>query len=104
MANRDCAKALPGVVVPNDVIGPVLQSRATRLQNQSTFEPDGCRDHMGKLKDADVIDEVADAMLRRELDDAIEQGAFGTPSRDPGQGFGHGLCAAVLNAVMGAPG
>ena len=102
MANRDGAKDVPGVVVPNQAVSAVLQSRTARLQSRDTSNPDRCRTHMGKLKDADVIDEVADVMLRLELDNAIEQGTSGTPRQDPGQSFGNGLCSAVLNAVMGA--
>jgi hypothetical protein len=103
MANRDGAKDVPRVVVPGHVTSSALQRRIARLQSPDAFDPDRCRAHIGKLEDADVIDDVADVMLRLALEDAIEQGAFGTPGQDPGQGFGHGLCAAVLNAVMGAP-
>ena len=104
LANRDGAKNLPAVVVPSHVIGPVLQSRVARLQSPDAFDPDRCRAHIRELEGAEVIDEVAAVMLLSELDDAIEQGTFGTRSQDSGQGFGHGLCAVVLNALMGAPG
>ena len=104
MASRDRARDLPDLFVHNDAIGPILGSRIARLQAPDGFDPERCRAHIGKLEDADVIDEVADVMLRRELDNAIEQGTFGTPGQDSGQGFGHGLCSAVLNAVMGVPG
>ena len=102
MANPDGAKDVLSVVVPSQAVSAVLQSRIARLQGQDTLDPDRCRGQMGKLRDAEVIDEVAEVMLRRELDDAIEEGTVGAPGQEPGGGFGHGLCSAVLNAVMGA--
>ena len=56
---------------------------------------------MGKLRDANVIDEVADVMLHFELDNANKQGTSGLPRQDTSQGFVYGLCSAVLNAMMG---
>jgi hypothetical protein len=105
MANRDGAERVPTGSAQIDASSPVFQGRTARLQNQDTFNPDYCRGHIGKLRDANAIDEVADVMLRSALDKAIERGAAGTsdtPRQDIAQGFGYGLCSAVLNAVMGA--
>jgi hypothetical protein len=100
MANLDHAESVPDS--SRNVTGPVLQSRAARLQRKDTFDPDYCRGHIRKLRDVKVIDEAADVMLLLELNNAIEQGTSGTPREDTSQGFGYGLCSAVLNAMMSA--
>jgi hypothetical protein len=102
MANRDGARDRPDLSAQNAAIGPVLQSRITRLQSRAALTPDHCRAHMRKLKDANVIDQVAEVMLGSELDNAIRRRASVTLRQDSSQGFDHGLCAAVLNALMGA--
>jgi len=103
MANRDGAETLTDLPEEIHVRGPVLQARTARLQDEDTFNTDYCRGHMGKLRDANVIDEAAHVMLHSKLDNAIQrQGVSGTPRQDISQGFVYGLCSAVLNAMMGA--